>query len=234
MTSLDYDNVTWDQSSNNTLFYYSPGACSLAVHIVLEELDLPYQMKLVSVTEGKTAEPEFLGINPKGRVPVLEIDGAILTEAPAILVYLAQAKPEAGLLPSAPLEFFRCLEWLNWLSSTVHAVGYGQLWRPERFTADSAQLENIVSKGRENISHACRHIEHLLTGRQWSLGDSYSCVDPFLLVFYLWGNAVGLAMQADYPAWSAHAARVMSRAAVRRAIEQEGLARPPAVGAAMT
>lgn len=228
MPSSSRDSAVRPQHESNITLYYSPGACSLAIHIVLEELNIPYQLKLVSVAEGKASEPEFLSVNPKGRVPVLEIDDVLLTEAPAILVYLARVNPESALLPSEQLDIFRCLEWLNWLSSTVHAVGYGQLWRPERFTNDSTQFENIIAKGRENITDAYRHIEKLLTRRSWSVGDTYSCVDPFLLVFYLWGNAVGFSMQTEYPAWSAHAARILVRDAVRRAIEQEGLTLPPA------
>ena len=203
--------------------YYSPGACSLAPHILLEELGASYQLELVSIAEGKTDTPEFLSINPKGRVPVLEVNGSLLTEAPAILVYLSMAFPEKHFLPSNPLENFRCLEWFNWLSGTIHAVGYGQLWRPQRFINDSAQYEQISAKGRENIIDSYRHIEKLLRGRTWSVGNSYSCVDPYLLVFYLWGNAIGLNMGNDYPSWSAHAQQVLSRDAVQRAIKQEGL-----------
>ncbi|MFK0208980.1 glutathione S-transferase family protein [Agrobacterium sp. NPDC090283] len=217
------DNGAGAHIESSIRLYYSPGACSLAIHIVLEELNLPYRLELVSVAEGKTAEPRFLGINPKGRVPVLQIDGSLLTEAPAILIYLADVNPEVALLPSTKLERFHCLEWLNWLSSTVHAVNYGQFWRPERFTNDSSQFESIVAKGKENIISAYRHIENGLTGKMWSVGGDYSCVDPFLLVFYLWGSAVGFNMQIDYPEWSLHAERVLSREAVRRAIEQEGL-----------
>lgn len=211
------------QGEDNIRLYYSPGACSLAPHILLEELNISYQLELTSVAEEKTASPAFLIINPKGRVPVLEVNRTILTEAPAILVYLALAYPHASLLPSQPLARFRCLEWLNWLSSTVHAIGYGQLWRPARFINDSAQFENISTKGRENIVEAYRQIERLLSGKSWSVENDYSCVDPYLLVFYSWGAATGLAMQTEYPAWSAHAARVLARDAVRRAIEQEGL-----------
>lgn len=203
--------------------YYSPGACSLAPHILLEELGVPYQLELVSIADGKTLTPEFLAINPKGRVPVLEVNGSILTEAPAILVYLSLTHPAKSLLPSDPVDHFRCLEWFNWLSGTVHAVGYGQLWRPQRFIDDGAQYGRISAKGKENIIDSYRHIETLLSDRTWSVGGSYSCVDPYLLVFYLWGNAIGLNMAVEYPSWSAHAARVLAREPVQRAIKQEGL-----------
>lgn len=204
--------------------YYSPGACSLAPHILLEELGVSYQLELVSIDEGKTETPEFHAINPKGRVPVLEVNGSILTEAPAILVYLSLSYPEKSCMPTDALEHFRCLEWFNWLSGTVHAVAYGQLWRPQQFIDDHAQFAPVSAKGRENVVDAYRYIEKLLGGRTWSVGNSYSCVDPYLLVFYFWGRAIGLNMKNEYPSWSAHAARVLARDAVQRAIKQEGLA----------
>lgn len=203
--------------------YYSPGACSLAPHILLEELSVPYQLELVSIAEGKTETPEFQAINPKGRVPVLEVNGSFLTEAPAILAYLSLAHPEKSFLPSEPIDHFRCLEWFNWLSGTVHAVGYGQLWRPERFINDRTQYEAISAKGRENIVDSYRYIESLLGGRTWVVGNSYSCVDPYMLVFYLWGISIGFNMRKEYPSWSALSARVLAREAVQRAIKQEGL-----------
>lgn len=192
--------------------YYSPGACSLAVHIVLEELELPYRISSVLISEGQNYNNSFLRLNPKGRVPVLHVNESILTEAPAILVYLANMKPEAELLSLSEIDRFRCLEWLNWLSSTVHSVGFGQIWRPDRFTNDQAQFDDIIARGRENITFAYRHIENAMTGRKCSVGHGYTCVDPFLLVFYLWGKAIGFDMKGDHPAWSLHAENVLSSA----------------------
>jgi glutathione S-transferase len=210
----------------STILYFSPGSSSLAVHILLEEVGLPYRLELVSAQERKPTEPAFLKINPKGRVPVLELDGVLLTEAPAILFYLANTHPKARLLPADPMGQFRCLEWFNWVSTTLHAIGYTQLWRPERFIHDSAHFNAISSKGRENIADAYRHIEILLSGRSWAVGDAYSCVDPYLLVFFLWGMTSGFAMQADYPAWSDVMVRVLSREAVQRVLQQEDIRLP--------
>jgi len=81
----------------------------------------------------------------------------------------------------------------------------------------------ISVKGRENIIDAYRHIETLLNGRTWSVGSSYSCIDPYLLVLYLWGKVIGLNMKKVYSSWSSHAAQVLARNAVQRAIKQEGL-----------
>ncbi len=205
--------------------FYSPGACSLAVHILLEEIGDPYTLEEISVKKGRTQSPEYLTVNPKGRVPALLAEGHLLTEAPAILVYLALTHPEKLLLPNDPMNHFRCLEWLNWLTSTVHSVGYGQYWRPQRFIGNQAQYAAVSAKGKENILDSYRYIEQQVKGRTWSVGESYSCVDPFLLVFYIWGNLIGVRMRTEFPAWSLLTDRVVERRPVQRALDQEGLPR---------
>jgi glutathione S-transferase len=120
------------------LFYYSPGTCSLAPHIVLEEIGEPYELELISASgprEGKmTSKPEWKAINPKARVPALlgilgRIWGAdnILTEVPAILVSLARTNPAAKLLPSDLAAEARCIEWMSWLSSNMHSMAFAQM-----------------------------------------------------------------------------------------------------------
>ncbi|MGZ9202373.1 MAG: glutathione S-transferase N-terminal domain-containing protein, partial [Caulobacteraceae bacterium] len=116
--------------------FYSPGACSIAPHILLRELELPHTLQLVSLADGEHNTASYLRINPKARVPALEIGGEIYTEVPALLTYLASLKPEAGLLPAlGSVELARTLEWLAWLSSTVH-IAFAQFRRPERFLPD--------------------------------------------------------------------------------------------------
>jgi glutathione S-transferase len=214
--------------------FYSPGACSLAVHIVLEEIGAPFSLELVSSRgerEGAmTATDEWRAINPKGRVPALSpvagsAGGApdLLTEVPAILHYLAARHPEAGLLPVEPAAA-ACLEWMNWLSGNVHAMSYGQIWRAQRFSADDAALPSIREQGRTNLAEQYGYIERLLgDGRTWAVPEGYSVVDPYLLVFFHWGQRIGLAMRGEYPAWSGLADRFVARPAVRRALEAEGV-----------
>lgn len=212
--------------------YYSPGACSLAPHIVLEEIGEPYELELVSTAEGKTRSPEYLAVNPKGRVPVLypvpgRIGGGadVLTEASAIMVYLARTHPEAGLLPADPAGEARCLEWLNWLASNVHAMSYGQIWRTARFVTDPALEPAVVRKGHENVRDQYSYIETLLAdGREWAVPGGYCVADPYLLVFYHWGLRIGLDMRIQYPAWTDLADRVLARPAVARVFAQEGIA----------
>lgn len=208
--------------------YYSPGACSLAVHVVLEEIGTPYTLQEVSVARAETQQSAYLALNPKGRVPALAIpsETKLLTELPAILVYLARQRPEANLLPIASaVEEARAHEWLEWLSGWVHGVGYGGIWRPERFCAqDTSAHEAISANGRRVVEEAYATIERTLgDGREWALPSGYTIVDPFLLVLYRWGNRIGLGMRANYAAWTALAERTLERPAVQRVLAREGI-----------
>src|SRR5712692_4424623 len=139
--------------------YYSPGACSLAPHIVLEEIGEPYELELVSSKNGEMTNTATWGaMNPKRRVPALSgVPGRIggvpdlLTEAHAIMVYLARTNPEAKLLPTEPAAEARAIEWMNWLSGNVHAMSYGLIWRPQRFVREESLHLNLNAKGMDNL-----------------------------------------------------------------------------------
>lgn len=213
--------------------YYSPGACSLAVHIVLEEIGLPYELELVDSKDGRMTNTDaWRAVNPKARVPALGgVPGSIggqpdlLTEAAAILIYLARTHPASQLLPSSAAEEARCIEWMNWLSSNVHAMSFGQIWRPQRFVDDESLFPAVRSKGMHNLDMQYDYIERLLAdGRTWAVRARYSIVDPYLLVFFHWGQRVQLPMARRYRAWRRLMGRVMERPAVRRVFESEGLA----------
>jgi glutathione S-transferase len=202
----------------------------MAAHIVLEEIGQPYELELISAKEGKmTATPEWKAINPKGRVPALlgvpgRIGGAdnLLTELHAILVYLARTHPAVGLLPANPAAEARCIEWMNWLASNVHAMSYGQIWRSQRFIDDERQFPAVKAKGEQNVREQYAYIESLLAdGREWAVPGGYTIVDPYLFVFYYWGQRIGLDMQTAYPAWTHLAKRVVARSAVQRALAKE-------------
>ena len=202
--------------------YYSPGACSMAVHITLEEVGAKFELSRVLVPTGETAQPEYLAINPKGRVPALMLDDTLLTEVPAILSYLAHAHPDAGLIPRDPLAQARVFEWVAWLASEVHPA-FGQIWRPERSVTRSELHADVQARGRENVAARFAEIESRLAGRgDFALGDAFSVADPYLFVFYQWGRMEGLDM-ARYVACSAHAGRIAARPSSQRALVKEGL-----------
>lgn len=168
-----------------TVLYYSPGACSLAPHILLEEAEVDYDLVEVNVQQGKTQEKEFLNVNPKGRVPVLVSGDQILTEVPAICWYIgSRTLGPCTLVPNSLLDQARALEWFNWLSGTLHGIAFGGKWRPQRFAANPAFYDDIKTQADRNLRDGFAYIEQRLAGREWALGNKYSIVDPYLFVFY--------------------------------------------------
>ena len=212
----------------NYRLFYSPGACSLAPHIVLEEMGVPFEPVRVVIAEGGNRTPEYLALNPRGRVPALtwrEGDHEkVLTEAMAIMVWLSMRHPQVGLLPAPRTEsFVRALEWMGWLGSTMHQAGVRTVFRPERFTKDAASAPAIAEQGRETIHVGYEDIERRLTGKAFALDEKFSAIDAYLLVFYRWGNRCGLAMRDDFPNYARVMDEVRLRHAVRRVIEREGV-----------
>lgn len=211
--------------------YHSPGACSLAAHIAFEELGaagVAYEPVRVVIAEGQNQTPEYLAINPRGRVPALVIregdTDLVLTELSAILIYLARTYPTASLLPLDDiLSFARAVEWMSWLGATMHASGVRTVLRPDRFISDPATAESVKSRGTENVKIGFADIESRLHGRTWALGEHYSMVDAYLLVFFRWGNRIGLPMRTDYPHYTRIMDAVRARPAVQRAIAHEGI-----------
>jgi glutathione S-transferase len=205
------------------ILYYSPGACSLAVHILLEEVGRPYTLELTSIAEGATTSAQYLAINEKARVPTLVVGDAVLTETPAILLYLAYTHPASRLVPTSAEGLARCIEWFNWVACTMHAVAFSQIWRSHRFVPPGTPTDAVVAQGHNNALEGFAYIERRLTNRTWAVGPDYTCVDPYLLVFYRWGNRIGLDMRSLFPFYTAHAERVCERSAVTSALAQEGI-----------
>jgi len=202
--------------------FYSPGACSLASHIALEEVGGPHELERVNLREGAQRAPAYLAINPKGRVPALLTDRGVLTENPAILAYLAQAFPAAHLAPlDDPFLFARMQAFNLFLCSTVH-VAFAHAFRPERYADGEAPAQAMRAKAPQALAAAFALIEQTLAdGRPHVLGDSYSVADAYLLVFSRWMDTRGLGSLAGFPMTAAHLARVSQRPAVVRALARE-------------
>lgn len=204
--------------------YFMPGACSMAAHIVVEEAHALDEITPTLVRRGENRAAAYLAVNPRGFVPTLELADGILTEAVAVLLYLARRYPKASLLPEAgTVSEARVLEWLAWLSSTVH-VAYACLWRPERFTPDDAAGQALVGYARDRIAACNDEIElRMADGRRFAVGTGYTLADPYLLVFFRWANRIGLDAPTAYPAWTAWAKIVGERPAVARVLQREGV-----------
>jgi glutathione S-transferase len=212
-----------DETEIEMKLFYSPGACSLAPHVALREIGAEFELAKVSLADGENLAPDYLRINPRARVPALEIDGKLYTEAPALLVHIASLGPAAGLLPpGATADHARTLEWLAWFSSSLH-IAYACIWRPERFLPAGADSAPLVAYGREAVARMNGEVEERLSG-PWFLGDLYGLADIYALPFFRWGNRIGLDMQAVCPRWAEWGVRMLDRPAVRDALGAEGMA----------
>jgi len=199
--------------------YFSPGACSMASHIGLEETGAPYEAKPVLLAKGQQRTESYLKINPRGKVPALDADGKILVENTAILTYLARRFPEKKLMPSDPLEEARCISTMCWFSSIVHP-SYQRAHRPERFADGEAAHAAVKENGRKSFCANCQEIDSMIRGNPWIMGSQYTLVDPYALVFYGWGQRGGFPMNelAAYTAWRE---RMLQRPTVRKIVEKE-------------
>ncbi|OJJ52777.1 hypothetical protein ASPSYDRAFT_163841 [Aspergillus sydowii CBS 593.65] len=188
----------------------------MAPQVILLELGLEFETALAQVGNFGT---EFLDVNPKGRVPVLAIDSEIITEMPAILTAISLLRPDQHLLGRNDLETARVYEWLNYLSGTFHGQGYGALWRPERFVNDPNLYRQIQEKGMQTIKQCYDLIESKLGSdkRPFAVGNSFTVVDPFLLVLFLWGERIKINMTTEYPVFTKWAHTLLKRESVCRA-----------------
>lgn len=205
---------------SNIKYYYAPGACSLAPHILLRETGVDFEAIRVANLRVSPIPEDFRRINPKMRVPVISIGDETITEAPAIITMVASLAPEKNLLGRTPLETVRVYEWMNWLSGTVHSLAFKPIFKPILFTADPAAYEGIKTKARETIKECFELIEGKLEG-VYAVGGAYTAVDAYLLVFYRWGNVIGVNMKVEYPKYTELIANLVQRAAVKTTLEVE-------------
>jgi len=199
--------------------YFSPGACSMASHIGLEETGAPYEEKPTLLAKGEQKTEAYLRINPRGKVPALSVDGRIITENTAILTYLARRFPEKKLMPADPVDEARCIETMAWFSNIVHP-SYQRYMRPERFAEGEAAQATVRDTGRKSFWGNCREIDAMLQGKDWIMGSQFTVVDGYALVFYGWGVRGGFPMN-ELGAYTAWKDRMLKRPAVRKILDSE-------------
>jgi glutathione S-transferase len=200
-----------------TLFY-APGACSLASHIVLEESGEKYHAQRMDLSKGEQKTAEYMKIHPLGRVPALKLDdGTPLTENTAILPYLGK---RFSLWPVDWIKEAHAMSTIGFFASSVHPA-HAHIGRPERYTEDKAAFPGIQAMGKKSFHDYLKQIDAMYAGREW-LSDKYSVLDPYALVFYVWGVKRELPV-AELKNYTALKDRMAKRPAVQRAAADEGV-----------
>ena len=205
----------------NTL-YYAPGACSIGIHVLLEEIGQPYEAKQLDLRNGAQFQPDFTGINPKSKVPTLvRADGSVLTEYPAIAYWLAATNPGAGLLPATPDGQAAALQFTDHAVSTMHMQAFSRMFRPSNFAPSEADAEAVKARGKELYEKGFAVMDKALAGKDYLCGD-YSFADSALFYVSMWWVK---RMDGTLPPnVAAHYQRMLARPAVQRTMAAEGLA----------
>ncbi|MEO6745920.1 MAG: glutathione S-transferase family protein [Caldimonas sp.] len=204
-------------------FYYAPGTCALASHIVLEQAGASYTAIRLDFPASQQTKPEYLAINPKGRVPALVTDRGVLTETPAVLVFLAQTFPQAELAPlNDPFALAELQSVNSYLCSTVH-VAHAHRRRAYRWADDPAAQQAIQAKVAQNMSDCFSWIEREVLRGPWVMGSGYTVADPYLFTLASWLKGDGVDI-TQFPRVAEHSERIRQLPAVRRVLPLHGMA----------
>lgn len=201
--------------------FYMPGACSLAPHIVLEWMGKPFE--LGRIERGKTREPEFLAVNPVGKVPALvEEHGQVLTEAEAILLYLAEAFPEHHLGASSTAEArYEMHKWMSYFTGDVHPAFY-PYFLPQRYIADEQQYPAVREAAYKQIGACFQVLDRHMENRTYMVEERRTVLDPYLFVFCRWGRSLPKPF-TDYPNLQRFIMQMADDAGVQRAMQAQGI-----------
>jgi glutathione S-transferase len=199
--------------------YYSPGACSLSPHIILNEGGFSFDKEKVDLASRKTETgADYTAVNPDGYVPALLLDdGQVLTEGPAIIQYLADRVPEKKLAPPmGTIERYRLMQWLNFISTELHK-GFAPLFNPQA-------PEEWKAVATAQLARRLSSVSQQLEGKDWLLGNDFTVADAYLFTVLGWGRYVGIELER-WPVLKAYQDRVFMRPAVQSTLKAEGLLR---------
>jgi glutathione S-transferase len=204
--------------------FYAPNACSLSTHIALAEAGADFEAVRLDLKAGDQRKPEYLAVNPKGRVPALVTPRGTLTECVVILGWVAQSYPDAHLKPDGDFFAFSEMQTFNlYLATTVH-IAFAHLFRAERWADSDAAKNEIRAKVPSVLAQVFKLVEERFSdGRPWVCGEQYTVADPYLYVFARWLERDGAGGPGAMPLTRAHRARMQERPAVKKVLAAEGI-----------
>jgi len=200
--------------------YYGQGTCALASHIALEEAGADYQAVRVDFASNAQRKPEYLAINPKGRVPALVTDQGVLTETPAILAYVAQTFPQAKLAPTDDaFAFAQMQSFNNYICATVH-VAHAHKGRGARWASEESSFADMKKMVPKSVAGAFELIEKGMLKGPWVMGDQYTVCDAYLYTVALWLEGDGIDLKT-LPRIADHMKRMSERPAVKKVMGEQ-------------
>lgn len=203
----------------NMKLYMTPGSCSTAIHIILEELEAVFEAHIVNLPAGDQFKPDFIAINPKSTIPALvRPDGSALTEVQSIAFWLARAHPRAGLWPEDIEQQTRAVDCMAYVVGVVHGQGFARIFSPNAFVDQQDLHERVKAYGRNIVLKSFTILNRALEDRDFVAG-AYSAADPVLFYVIFWADKIGLPIP---PNLARHYKRMLSRPAVHQVLREEG------------
>jgi glutathione S-transferase len=202
--------------------FFAPGACSFVPHSMLELAGATFEPSLVKLHKGEQRSPDYLALNPRGQVPVLQDEGEVITQIVAIVLHLDAKFPEAGILPASGIERTRALQTLAWMNNTVHPT-FTHVFMPEKYSDDAAVKASIKAFAAQSYRGLLAEIEVLASkASPWITGERPGALDAYALTLLRWGGYGGID-PTGLPATWALVQRFAALPEVARAIERERL-----------
>ena len=197
--------------------HYAPGTISIAVAITLHEADLPFEAVRLSFKDAEQTKPEYLKLNPKGRVPTLEVDGHCLTETGALLHYIAALVPQAGLIPDDAIEAAKMRSIMYYLASTMH-VNHAHKMRGTRWADNPESHDDMAAKVPQTMAASAQYLEQECLRGPFFMGSELTLADPYAFVISSWLEADGVDLE-DTPALARFLETMRARPSVQRVID---------------
>ncbi len=203
----------------NMKFYMTPGSCSTAIHIILEELEEVFEAHIVNLPAGDHFKPDYVAINPKSTIPTLvRRDGSVLTEMVAIGFWLGKSQPRAALWPADLEAETRALETMAYVVNTVHGQGFARIFATPSFAGTTTDQDRMKALGRDIVTQGFGILDKVLEGRDY-VADTFSVADPFLFYVEFWADKTQIPLP---PNVAAHYRRLLERRAVQQVLREEG------------
>lgn len=201
-------------------FYFTPGACSIGIHILLQELDLLFEAYPVNLLKGESQTPEFLAMNPKGTIPVLVLeDGTALTDFVSIAWWLARQYPDQGWIPSGVMEEVAELDRLNYAVHVIHGQGFTRVFTPDRYNPYSIEHPRIEAEGKAMVVKSLNYLNPLLEAESTEEEKVFRVSDAALFYVEFWAVRSGIELPS---ACEKHYQKLLKRLAVQQVLLEEG------------